>query len=88
MKCITHLFHHRHLVVQLLKRELAARYRRSLLGPAWLILSPLLQLGLYSLVFGVVIRLRWHRAGAESLGSYALILFCGLGVYSMLVIEP
>jgi len=65
---------------QLLGRELASRYRTTSLGAIWLILQPLLMLGVYTLVFGGIFKTRW--AGASTTADFALVLFAGLIVFN------
>ena len=48
---VTNLWKSRYLVRELVRRDLKSRYRGSLLGGAWSILNPLLQLTVYTLVF-------------------------------------
>ena len=67
------LWRHRALVVVLVRRELAARYRASLLGYFWSLLNPLMLLAVYAIVFTTVFKPR--MAGAQ---PYALFLFAGL----------
>ena len=76
-------FRHRTLLYQFTRREIAARYRGSLMGFAWAFVTPLLMLGVYSFVFIGVFGARWP--GAEQAGgfAYALRLFCGMAVFSL-----
>ncbi len=67
------LWRHRALVGILVRRELAARYRASLLGYLWSLLNPLLLLLVYAVVFTTVFEPR--MPGAR---PYALFLFAGL----------
>lgn len=61
----------------LLKRDIAQRYRGSLLGWWWALLTPLLLLAVYSLVFQFIFRPHWTSPeGADS--NYVLQLFGGL----------
>jgi ABC-type polysaccharide/polyol phosphate export permease len=46
----------RELILLLVMRDLKVRYKRSALGMAWTLLNPLLQMGVYTLVFSVVMR--------------------------------
>jgi lipopolysaccharide transport system permease protein len=80
------LWRERHLVRELARREIVARYRGSWLGGAWALLEPLLQFALYAFVFAVVFRARWG-AGEEARGEYALQLFAGLALYNLFA-EP
>lgn len=43
---------HRHVVAALVWRNVARRYRQTLLGPIWFIISPLIRMLLFSLVLG------------------------------------
>lgn len=66
----------------LARKELAARYRGSLMGVAWTLITPLLMVALYALVFTGVFKARWP--GTESVDPmvFAVQLFAGLMVYS------
>ena len=61
-------------------RELKSRYKRSLLGWTWSLLSPLSTLLVYSLVFSVFFRAAPPAAGDGS-HNFALFLFTGLVVW-------
>ena len=80
----------RYLLEQMTWREIAGRYRGSLMGVLWSLVTPLLMLAIYTLVFGYITPVRWsERIGVRSFeaGStidYALILFCGLLLHSFL----
>lgn len=70
----------RFLVSQLVRREVESQFRGSFLGWLWLFARPLLQLSVYTFVFGVL----WRRdALGEPMGSFALQLFCGLSIYNL-----
>jgi lipopolysaccharide transport system permease protein len=73
---------HRALVWQLARREVLSRYRASSFGLFWTVLQPLVLLGLYTFVFGVVFEARWGTP-LEHRGDFALMLFAGLVVYSL-----
>jgi len=75
---------HVHLVRQLTRREIAARYRGSVLGVLWSLVTPLLTLALYTFLFGVVFRTRWNVNAPEGRVEFALILFVGLIVHGLL----
>jgi homopolymeric O-antigen transport system permease protein len=76
------LWRHREIVWQLARRDVVARYRGSMLGMFWAFGVPLLMLAIYTLVFGMVFRVRWPLP-VENGPSFALILFAGLVVYSL-----
>jgi len=65
------LYRYRALIDSLVRREVQARYRRSVLGYLWTFLNPLLLLSVYLLVFT-----RFTRA--VTVENYALFLFVGI----------
>jgi len=65
---------------QLLSRELAARYKSTLLGSGWIFMQPLLMLCVYTVVFNFIFQVRW--SGTESTAGFALMLFAGLIVFN------
>ena len=66
----------------LAKRDILARYRGSVAGVAWALLTPLAMVAVYTLVFRGVFQVRWGGAtGADGFG-YVLRLFAGLTVFS------
>ncbi len=67
------LWRHRALVAVLVRRELGARYRASLLGYFWSLLNPLFLLIVYSVVFTTIFEPR-----AVGMDPYPLFLFTGL----------
>lgn len=71
------------LAMDLARRDLSSKYRRSILGLLWLMLTPLCLLGIYSFVFGVVFGVKWKMPAIESTQGvgYALPFFIGLAVY-------
>jgi lipopolysaccharide transport system permease protein len=80
---LRHLWSHRRLVGQFVRREVQARYRGSVLGLFWSFLQPLLLLSIYTFVFGVVFRARWPQFTSGRLSEFALVLFSGLIVMNL-----
>ena len=70
MKTIKEIWAYRTMISSLIKRDLRGRYKGSVLGFAWTFLNPLLQLGVYTIVFSTIM-----RAGIE---DYYLFLFVAL----------
>lgn len=68
------LFRFRGLLATLTSRELKARYRGSVLGFLWSLANPLLLLGVYSFVFGVL----FQPARGAFERPYALFVVSGL----------
>lgn len=73
------LIAHGHLIGQLAWRRIVVRYRGSLLGLAWSVVSPLLTLAIFTLVFGVMFGSRW--TDDANTVQYALLLYLGLCVF-------
>jgi len=72
----------RGLIWRLARREVEARYRGSVLGMGWAVLTPLVMLGVYTLVFAGVLRARWGEDSGT--GAFAARLFLGLIVFQVL----
>lgn len=70
------------LVTSLTRREVVGRYRGSMMGMLWSFFHPLLMLGVYTFVFGLVLKTRWSGTG-DSTTEFALVLFCGLMVFGL-----
>lgn len=67
---------------QFTKRQVELRHKGSHLGLAWSLISPLLMLGLYVLVFGFIFDGRLKPdAATESRVEYALVVFLGLALH-------
>ena len=71
------------LVRQLAWQEIAGRYRASLLGVAWMAITPLLMLGVYTFVFAVVFQSRWGTGATGGKAQFAVVLFAGLAVFNL-----
>ena len=67
------LWRHRALIAVLVRRDLDARYRASVLGFFWSLLNPLLLLAVYAVVFTYIFSPRFP--GGD---PYPLFLFSGL----------
>jgi lipopolysaccharide transport system permease protein len=76
------LARHRFLVLQLVRRDIMARYQGSVIGAGWGLLSPLLILAAYTFVFRTVFRTRWP-GGGDSTGEFVLQLFAGLVIFNL-----
>ena len=67
---IKEIYNYREMIWMLVRRDLRGRYKASVLGFLWTFINPLLQLGVYTIVFSVIM-----RAGIE---KYYLFLFVAL----------
>jgi lipopolysaccharide transport system permease protein len=64
------------LILSLTKRELAARYRGSLLGIIWAALTPIVMIAIFTIIFAGIFKARFGAGNSQ--WDYALYLFCGL----------
>lgn len=78
------IFKYKNLFHQLVKRNVAGRYRGSMLGMTWSVLLPLVMLLIYTFVFAFVLKAKFPGvAGGETRGAYAVIMFCGMAVFNI-----
>ncbi len=77
------LWHHRQLIVQMTEREVAGRYKGSVMGLAWSFFNPVSMLTVYTFVFSVIFKSRWGVGGEESKTQFAVVLFVGMIVHSL-----
>jgi len=56
MNTLKEIYAYREMIFSLVRRDLQGRYKGSVLGFLWTFLNPLLQLGVYTLVFSVIMR--------------------------------
>lgn len=73
------LFKHRRLLRDMATRDVAMRYKGSVLGVTWAFLQPLVLLAIYSFVFVVVFNARW-ASGSAPTGEIDFALFAFVGV--------
>lgn len=69
------IIEYRPMLTSLVRSELRARYKGSVLGFLWTFVNPLLQLAVYSLVFKVILR--------SNIRDYPVFLFIGLLAWNM-----
>ena len=77
-----HHARHGHLLSQLVRRDVQARYRGSWLGPLWSLLTPLMMLAVYTFVFSVVFQARWGGATTSRL-DFALSAFGSIMLFNL-----
>jgi ABC-2 type transport system permease protein len=75
---VTEIWSYRRLIGNLAQRELRSRYKKSVLGWAWSLINPLSTLAIYTVVFGVFLKVPPPVAGNGQLKSFGLYLFCAL----------
>ena len=75
----------RTLIYNLARRDVLGRYSGSFLGLMWSFFNPLLMLGVYTYVFGVVFKARWSPNESSGILEFAVVLFAGMvtfGIFS------
>lgn len=81
VRITANLWRHRHLAVQLIKRDVLFRYRGAYFGLLWVFLNPLIMLSIFTFVFGQIFQARWpHQTGGIPL---VLNLYCGLIAFNL-----
>ena len=77
------LWRQRELWWQLTQREVQGRYRGSMLGWGWSLITPLLMLAVYTFVFSQIFRARWGDLQQSGPLVFAINLFAGLIVFNL-----
>jgi ABC-type polysaccharide/polyol phosphate export permease len=77
MSTYTDVVRYRELLGNLFRRDLQAKYRGSVLGVLWTVANPIMLMGVYLLVFGVV----WS-SNFSTVGHYPLFLLSGLALWT------
>ncbi len=69
------LYRHRHVLMESVKHLIRTRYAGSVLGPAWLVIGPLILLALYAVMYTLIFQVRPQQL---SVSDYILYIFSGL----------
>ena len=75
-------WHFRELIRAVVRRELAARFRGSILGWTWAVVGPLVMLSAYTVIFSSAVGVP-RSASAGGVKAYALSIFTGLIVFNL-----
>src|SRR5262249_34869611 len=67
------LWHYRELFMALAWRDLAVRYKQTVIGVAWALIRPLLTALIFTIVFGRIAKLP-----SDGTAPYALTVFAGM----------
>ncbi|MAV59590.1 MAG: sugar ABC transporter permease [Candidatus Marinimicrobia bacterium] len=70
------------LFILLFYQEFAGKYRSSILGLYWIVITPLFMLTIYTFVFGYVFSIKWPGFAGSNLFEFSLILYSGLVFYN------
>lgn len=71
---------HRELIRAVARREFISRFRGSMLGPLWAVLSPLVMLLAYTVLFSITLP---QLAAGKSVAEYASGIFVGLILFTL-----
>lgn len=74
---------HGYLVRQMTVRDVASRYRGSVMGFLWSLIIPLMMLVIYTYMFGMVFKSRWPGADTGDQFQFALLAFAGLIIHML-----
>jgi lipopolysaccharide transport system permease protein len=77
------LWRNRHLIRNLIHREVVGRYKGAMLGIFWSLAIPIFMLAFYTFVFSVVFKASWGAGGSYSKTEFALIFFASLMVFNL-----
>lgn len=80
---IRSVWQYRHFILSSVKNDLKARFARSRLGAAWMVLQPLAQVAIYSLVLSRVMEAK--LPGTSDRYAYPIYLMAGMMAWSMFV---
>ncbi len=75
------IYDHRDLLRSLVRREIEAKYRATTLGLLWVVIYPLMMLGVYTFVFAGVFGARWGDRGNWT--DFVPMLYCGLLIHAV-----
>ena len=74
---------HRRLLWKFIVRNVHLRHKGSYLGLMWVVISPLLMMGLYTLVFGIIFGGRYNVVPTETTVEYSLGIFLSLTIFQL-----
>lgn len=80
---VSSLWRNKGLIRNLVHREVVGRYKGSMLGILWSLVTPVFMLAVYTFVFSVVFKARWGTGDEDSKTEFALVLFAGLLVFNL-----
>ena len=74
MNIFKELYNYRELLLELVKRDIKIKYRRSMLGILWSILNPLMFMGVMTVIFSTVFK--------SSIENFPVYFLCGQVLFS------
>lgn len=77
------VWRHRELAVIFARRHVQSRYRGSYLGTLWALITPLLTLTVYTLIFGALHGSVWKGSDRAGMLDFATHMFVGIVLYNV-----
>jgi len=71
------------LLISLSRRDIDRRYKDSIIGSLWSVITPFVLLGIYTIIFSAIFHAKWAGMDVSGKVDYAVILFVGLIVYNI-----
>ena len=71
------------LLISLTRRDIERRYKDSLIGSFWGLITPFVLLGIYTIIFSTIFQAKWGGMEVHGKVDYAVILFVGLIAYNI-----
>lgn len=82
IKPFLQMWHHRDLIQAILRREVAERFKGSVAGWVWAVVSPLLAIAVYTFAFTTNLKLPLGDSAMGARMGYALFIFSGIIVFN------
>lgn len=83
MKLISVIIKHRELLIRLITRNFSLSYLGTIIGPLWIVISPILQMMLYTFVFGVIFGGSFEGTIQNDTIRYALGVYLGITIITL-----
>jgi lipopolysaccharide transport system permease protein len=80
---LQNLWRYREITGLFARRHVQSRYRGSYLGILWALITPLLTLGVYTLVFGALHGASWRGSDRSGMLDFAAHMFVGIVLYGI-----
>jgi len=71
------------LIIRMLRRELKSKYQGSMFGRAWALITPVMSLAVYALIFTVIFPSRWMGSAEQGPWGVIVNLFAGLTTFNL-----
>ena len=71
------------LFLMMVRNNILAKFRHSVLGFFWLFIPPLCILLIYVYMFSIIFKLKWPDADITSRWSFGLVIYTGITLYSV-----